>query len=122
MHIVRVIVIHAERIEVTHGDVRELCQIARHLIDQARRKAEAREIESLADVVAVIREAIEPVPDSQDGGGINREQVVELRSIDAALETPLVRTRKRGEFRVAGLERVITKITQAGAPPASEIF
>src|SRR5262249_27412645 len=101
MHVVEVIV-GAETVSGTHGDVRERGR--RYLADVGWVETQAHQIESLADLVAVVREPVEAVTHRQHGCRVDRDYIVELRRVHPAAEPPLIRRGNRGEPGVSGLQ------------------
>ena len=88
----------------------------------SRAKAQGGNVKALRTVVVEIGEAIEAVADSDDSGGIDGEQVVQLRGVNTAQQTPTTLCGGRVEPRVAGFERIVAEVAQAGTPPTGEIF
>ena len=103
MNVEGVVVAVAQRIEIAHGDVGELGAAGRNLAGECGAEAEAGKVDALAGIVAVVRKAVEPVTHGHDGGGVDGENIVELRGIHLTLQTPLARGGDVAEVSVAGL-------------------
>ena len=87
VHIVKIIV-RPQAVLRRHGDVGERGRgDGGHV---TRVEAQGRQIESLADLIPVIREAIEAVANGQYGGRRDGQDVVELRGVHLAIQQPLV--------------------------------
>src|ERR1035441_893504 len=87
VHVVEVIVC-SQAVLRRHGDVGERGRGYGGYVTWV--ESQARQIEALADLIAVVREAIEPVANGEDSGGRDGQDVIELSGVHAPHQPPLV--------------------------------